>query len=588
MSRTAEVDVVIAGLGPTGLVLAHTLGMRGVNVLVLEREPAFYGNARAVYTDGECMRIFQSIGMADRLLSDMLEDVPVQMMLADGTCLGAMFNRDRRHGWALSQFFYQPFLETTLAEGLLNYPNVKILRGREVVGFKQDAQGVDVRHVACAGTGYGNGATSANAGNEPADEAIVRGRYLVGADGGRSVVRSLLGIKMSGRSFPEPWLVVDIKAKEGLEGLRHVPYFAFVADPKCPTVNCVQPQGHHRFEFMLAPGQTKEYMEDPATVRHYLAKYVDVDRFDILRRLVYTFNALVADRWRDRRVFLAGDAAHMTPQFIGQGMNAGVRDAHNLGWKLHAVLNGMASDRLLDTYETERRPHVTAMIREAVRLKEFVSVSNPWIAALRNVLARVVLRLPFVGPFILRADFIPKPIYRRGAYLGLRRRRRSGPEGALMPQPAVRTSDGLRCRLDDVLTADFVLLGADTDPRAALEADHRAWCDSNGTQFAVMYPWGGRPYGDVAQCWPKDLIELEDVSGVWFDWLNAGGARKGSVVILRPDRFVFAVVPAAKLDAAIAQLQLALGTAEAETKTACTAETRSLDSSRSNPTKEAA
>jgi 3-(3-hydroxy-phenyl)propionate hydroxylase len=198
------------------------------------------------------------------------------------------------------------------------------------------------------------------------------------------------------------------------------------------------------------------------------------------------------------------------------------------------------------------------------------------------------LRLPFVGPFILRADFIPKPVYRRGAYLGLRRRRRAGPEGALMPQPAVRTSNGLRCRLDDVLTGDFVLLGADTDPRTALDADRRAWCDRNGVQFAVIYPWGGRPYGDVAQCWPKDLVELEDVSGAWFDWLKAGGARKGSVVILRPDRFVFAVVPAAKLDAAIAQLQLALGTAGAETQTARTAETRPLDSSHSIPTKEAA
>ena len=110
------------------------------------------------------------------------------------------------------------------------------------------------------------------------------------------------------------------------------------------------------------PGQTREHMEHPDTVRHYLSKYIDVDKFEILRTLVYTFNALMAERWRDGRVLLAGDAAHMTPQFIGQGMNAGVRDAYNLAWKLDAVLRGQAGDALLDSYERERRPHAAAMI----------------------------------------------------------------------------------------------------------------------------------------------------------------------------------------------------------------------------------
>lgn len=550
----SEFDVVVVGLGPTGLVLAHTLGMRGVSVLVLEREPQFYGNARAVYTDGECMRIFQSIGMADRLLGEMIEDVPVQLMLPDGKCLGTMMNADRPHGWAVSQFFYQPFLETALADGLAKYPNVHVRRGREVVRFEQDDAGVNVVHVASAGTGFGS-SVEASAAADRAHEEVARARYLVGADGGRSIVRTLLGIKMTGRSFPNPWLVVDIKAREGQEGLRHVPYFAFICDPDCPTVNCVQPQGHHRFEFMLAPGQTKEYMEDPATVRQYLSRYVDVDRFDIVRKLVYTFNALVADGWRERRVLLAGDAAHMTPQFIGQGMNAGVRDAHNLGWKLHAVLGGQACDRLLDSYETERRPHAEAMIREGVRMKRFVSISNPWMAALRNGIARTALHLPVVGQLIKKGDFIPKPTYQRGRYFGLARRRLSGPEGRLMPQPMVRASDGRRHRLDDALGCGFILLGAGVDPRANLSATERAWCQAIGIRHAVIYPWGGRPYGDtVERLWPADLIELEDISGEWFRWLGRRAARRGSVVLLRPDRFVFGAVPASRLANAIQRL----------------------------------
>ena len=552
--RQAEVDVVIAGLGPTGLVLAHTLGMRGVSVLVLEREPQFYGNARAVYTDGECMRIFQSFGMADRLLRDMLEDVPVQMVLPDGSCLATMKSDDRRNGWAVSHFFYQPFLETALADSLSKYPTVTVLRGRDVVGFEQDDAGVDIRHIATSASDAGQGLN--------VSAVSVRARYFVGADGGRSVVRSQLGIKMTGRSFPDPWLVVDIKAKDGIEGLRHVPYFAFVCDPTCPTVNCVQPKGHHRFEFMLSPGQTREQMEDPATVRRYLSRYVEVDSFDVLRKLVYTFNALVAERWRDRRVFLAGDAAHMMPQFIGQGMNAGVRDAYNLGWKLHAVLSGTASDSLLDTYERERYPHATAMIREAVRIKDFVSVSNPAIAVLRNGLSRVLTRLPMIGPFIRRGDFIPKPVYRRGAYLGLPRRRWSGGEGTLMPQPMVRASDGCRHRLDDTLGVGFVMLGAGVDPRSLLDAEARESCDSIGVRYAVIYPWGGRPYGAITQRWPKDLTELEDVSGDWYRWLKRVGARNGSVAIVRPDRFVFGIVPARRLGEAVATLRKSLGTSD--------------------------
>lgn len=402
----AGVDVAIVGLGPTGLVLAHTLGQRGLRVLVLEREPQFYGNARAVFTDGECMRIFQSIGMADLLHADMIEDVPVQMLLPDGACLVSLQNTERLHGWSTSNFFYQPLLETALADGLAIYPNVRVLRGREVTRFTQDDAGVDLFHIATPGTSYAK--AQSPLGEIPraqAGEEHVRAKYLVGADGGRSVVRNQLGITMTGKNFPNPWLVVDIKAKDEAKGLRHVPYFAFICDPKCPTVNCVQPQGYHRFEFMLAEGQTREYMEDPATVRNYLAKHVDVDKFDILRKLVYTFNALVANRWRDRRVLLAGDAAHMTPQFIGQGMNAGVRDAYNLGWKLHAVLSGQAGDAVLDSYEAERRPHATAMIREGVRVKSYVSIANPVLAALRNIATRVFTRLPFIGPYVVRGEF---------------------------------------------------------------------------------------------------------------------------------------------------------------------------------------
>jgi 3-(3-hydroxy-phenyl)propionate hydroxylase len=551
MNTSTPYDVVIVGLGPTGLTLAHCLGQRGHRVLVLEREPQFYGNARAVYTDGECMRIFQSFGMAERLAADMLQDAPVQMLLPDGKVLFQLKNTQRPHGWPANNFFYQPLLETALADGLGKYPNVTVQRGCEVMRFEQDATGVDVFHVANQVAGFARPAPQSDVKPAPVPgETQVRARYLVGADGGRSGVRAQLGIGMAGKNFPNPWLVVDIKAKDPGDGLRHLPYFDFICDPACPTVSCVQPNGHHRFEFMLMPGQTREHMEHPDTVRQYLSKYIEVDKFQILRTLVYTFNALMAEKWRDRRVLLAGDAAHMTPQFIGQGMNAGVRDAYNLGWKLDAVLRGQAGDALLDSYESERRPHAAAMTREGIRMKDFVSMVNPLGTQLRNALTRLVVRLPKIGRFVRQGDFIPKPTYKAGSYMGLARTRWRGAEGRLMPQPLLRGPDGRRHRFDDLVGPGFVLIGAGVDPRATLDAESRALWGALGAHYVAIHPFGGRPAGAVARAVLAGLIECEDPDGTFHQWLRDSGAASGHVAIVRPDKFVFALVRGQELSAA--------------------------------------
>jgi 3-(3-hydroxy-phenyl)propionate hydroxylase len=546
-----QFDVVIVGLGPTGLTLAHALGQRGLQLLVLEREPKFYGNARAVYTDGECMRIFQSVRMAHKLAADMLQDVPVQMVLPDGSVLLQLKSTRRPHAWPMSNFFYQPALETALAEGLARYPNVTVLRGREVTRFEQDADGVNVYHLASEGSGYGKPASEPRPVAQPLpSEARVRAKYLVGADGGRSAVRSQLGIQMVGKSFPNPWLVVDLKLKDPADGLHHLPYFNFICDPALPTVSCVQPNGHHRFEFMLMPGQTREHMLRPDTIRSFLSRHVDVDKFEILRALVYTFNSLMAERWREARVLLAGDAAHMTPQFIGQGMNAGVRDAFNLAWKLDAVIKGQAGDALLDTYERERRPHAAAMIREAERMKNFVSMVNPAATVLRNALTRVITKTPVIGPYVRQAEFIPKPVYAAGSYFGLPRTSRRGAEGRMLPQPSVRGPDGRRQLLDELTGNSFVLIGAGVDPRTALSASDRAVWDALGARYVAMYEFGRRPTGEVDRAVPAGLIEMEDPEGAFFAWLRASRGRDGSVAIVRPDKFVFGLVPARELAAA--------------------------------------
>ncbi|MDR3416411.1 MAG: bifunctional 3-(3-hydroxy-phenyl)propionate/3-hydroxycinnamic acid hydroxylase [Nevskia sp.] len=551
------VDVVIAGLGPTGLVLAHILGKRGHRVVVLEREPRFYGNARAVYTDDECMRIFQSIGMAEELQAKMLQETPVQFARPDGSVMGQYLPLKRPLGWPVINFFYQPYLETSLTEALARYPNVEIRRGRELVDFSQSDGGVTVTHQATQSFRFRDDSDVRAERSGDVDPQTLRCRYLVGADGGRSTVRTRLGIEMSGRNFPEPWLVVDLKVKEGEEALRHMPYFNFVVDPEMPVVSCVQPDGHHRFEFMLRKGHTKEYMERPETVRQLLSRFVDPDKFEVKRRLVYTFNAMVARQWRQGRVLLAGDAAHMTPQFMGQGASSGFRDAGNLAWKLDLVLSGRAGDALLDSYERERRDHAKAMVDVSVLMKNVVSMTHPLTTSLRDLALKIIHAVPPLRKWFQEGGFKPNPVYTRGQYLGLPRRRRRGPEGTLAPQPVVRGLDGRRVLLDGLLGEGFALVGLGVDPRAGLSDGTLSFLASLDTRYVTLFPYAGRPQGlhGVARSTAPGITEIEDMGGEMLAWFRKGGFRSNAVAVLRPDKFAFAVVPARGLEHALQHLR---------------------------------
>lgn len=556
-----DCDVAIVGLGPTGLVLAHTLGLAGHRVLVLEREPVFYGNARAVYTDDECMRIFQSLGVADAVHARMMPDTPIQFVRPDGSVMGQYMPRQRPFGWPVINFFYQPYLETTLSELLSRHPRVEVRRGRELVHFEQDAAGVTLTHRATQDARFADPGDGRRSAQLAPDTQQLRCRYLVGCDGGRSTVRTRLGIEMAGRSFPEPWLVVDLKRKAGVDGLRHLPYFNFVVDPALPVVSCTQPDGYHRFEFMLMPGESKEHMERPETVCHYLSKFVDPDQFEVKRRLVYTFNALMAKRWRQQRVFLAGDAAHMTPQFMGQGASSGIRDAHNLGWKLDFVLRGLAGEALLDSYERERRAHAQAMIDASVRLKNIVSMTHPVATRLRDAVLAITQAVGPLQRWLREGGFKPRPVLQPGTYLGLRRCRRNGPEGTLAPQPAVRRFDGRRERLDDLLGPGFALVGWAVDPRAHLRDDSARLAASLGMRMVTLFPYGGRPQGlaSVARDAADGLLELEDIEDTMIRWFRRAGFRRQAVAVLRPDRFTFAVVPPERLGETIEALAAQIG-----------------------------
>ena len=295
-------------------------------------------------------------------------------------------------------------------------------------------------------------------------------------------------------------------------------------------------------------------MESPETVRRHIARYVDPDEVDVLRKLVYTFNAVVADRWRDGRILLAGDAAHVTPQFIGQGMNSGVRDADNLSWKLTAILRHGAAPAILDSYESERRPHAKAMIALSVLNKNIVSLDNRVLAKARDLGLMTAIRVPGLGRWIKGAKMKPRPRYRRNAYLGLPRTLPLGVEGTLAPQPEVRTYDGRHLRLDDVLGLGFTVMGYGADPRRALSTDDLDTLRALDTTFVTVYPLGGRPQwkpGDGRD----DVVDVEDHTGTMAGWFGKARVRPGGIVVLRPDRFVFGVAAGNAAAAPVAQLR---------------------------------
>ncbi|TGK14141.1 bifunctional 3-(3-hydroxy-phenyl)propionate/3-hydroxycinnamic acid hydroxylase [Leptospira fletcheri] len=539
-SNETEYDVAIVGLGPTGLTLAHILGKKGLRVVVLEKEPVFYGNARAVYTDDECLRVFQAAGLAEDLHKDMMFDIPVQFTREDGTPIGQYAPTGTPNGWPIVNFLYQPYLETKLSERLSYYPNVKVLRGREFRSLTQDSEGVVVYHISSEGTAYGQRQENPKP-KDQEDERSVRALFMIACDGGRSKVREFLNIKLKGKNFPEPWLVVDLKQKNIELGLRHLPYFNFYCDPNGPVVSCPQPDGYHRFEFRLKAGTSKEYMENPETIRLLLSKHVNPDHFEVKRRLVYTFNGLVADQWRVGRVLLAGDAAHMTPQFMGQGMSSGVRDAHNLGWKLIEVIFGRAGEKLLDTYQSERHFHAKEMILISTLLKDVVSLENKFLAALRDALLKAVKRIPSLYDILREGKFKPKPKYKKGSYFGLARDSSNLHAGTLMPQPNLQVFDGSIRKMDEIFGDSYALIGQGIDPRKGLSEASLSLLNSLGTKYITIYEKGKRPQGirGIARDFDPNLEEVEDIYGLLITWFRKAGYKRDGIVLLRPDKFVF-------------------------------------------------
>lgn len=396
----AEVaEVAIVGFGPVGATLAALLAPHLEHVEVFERSTTVFPLPRAAHLDHEVMRVFDDAGAASAVLP---ATTPVKGMhfleRRDGPELFGFDAPDgpTRFGWPSGLMFYQPELEVALRRPSERCPWVHVHLGHDVeaVVDRGDHVELTVRDLA-------------------SDEvAVHRARYVVGCDGARSTVRRAAGIAFTDLGFDEPWLVLDVELLRDDLDLPEV--VQQVCDPARPATFVPMPGNRRRWEFMLLPDEDPAEMERPEVFRRLLGDWVDPDAVEVIRSAVYRFHALVASPWRQGRLLLAGDAAHQMPPFLGQGMCAGVRDAANLAWRLHSVLEGRAGDGLLDSYETERAPHVRSIIDLAVTMGSIICTLDPEVAAARNQQFRDHPELapqgepgellPPLGPGVLQQD----------------------------------------------------------------------------------------------------------------------------------------------------------------------------------------
>ena len=413
-----ECDVLIIGGGPTGATLAALLARRGVSVIVAEKEADIHPLPRAAHIDHEGMRILQEAGAADAVMATCRSAGRYEFRNAKGQVLLCFDGAEQigPGGWPMANMIHQPSVETALRAALAEQPGAE-LRGRwEMQSIIDDGDGVTGRFVT------------------PDGERCLRARWLVGADGARSPGRKACGITFEDLGFEEPWLVVDVLVDDPL---RLPTANLQICDPARPTTCVLMGEGRHRWEFMILSGETPEQVSDPDFVARLLAPWTVEGAVRIERTAVYTFRARIAEQWRKGRVLLAGDAAHQTPPFAGQGLCSGLRDAANLAWKLAMVIKGEADAALLDTYQTERAPHVRATIDMAIMMGRMVCTTSRWRAAVRDAkfaIARVLGKLPDGPPAY--------PPISAGAILA-----GSAGAGSYFPQPVAADNT----RLDDAL-----------------------------------------------------------------------------------------------------------------------------------------
>jgi 2-polyprenyl-6-methoxyphenol hydroxylase-like FAD-dependent oxidoreductase len=488
-----DCDVAIVGYGPVGQVLAGLLAQDGHRVIVVERYRSLYGLPRAIRFDGEAMRMFQRVGIVDAIRAEIYAADHYAWFGADGELI-VDIDESGPHpsGWSRSYTFFQPAIEQALDAAARERFGADVQRG-----WSCEALRTHEDHVALELRG------------EQGERRTLRAQYVVGADGANSTVRDTCGIEQVDLGFAERWLVVDVRPHD-MARFEHLPVAAQYCDPARPYVTVRNGARHRRWEFMLLPHERPGDFDDPARTWELLAPFIGPEDGTVVRKAVYEFRSLLAETMRAGRVLLAGDAAHLMPPFMAEGMCSGLRDANNLAWRLDLILRGVADDALLDTYTSERRAQNEAMVRVSMEMGRVSCTLDRQAAVARDAAFRAG-KIPPPPPF----PAIGPGVVQAGARLA----------GGQAVQGTVERA-GRAGRLDDVLGARFVVVCAGGDPRAGLGKERTRFLEEDLR-------------GALISLDPSAPDGVRDLDGVLTAWLAANGA---AAVVSRPDAYVFGIV----------------------------------------------
>ena len=520
----SDVDVLIVGAGPTGLTLANLLGSLSVSAMIVEARPTTSDLPRAIVLDDEGARTLQACGLAEAALADALLGEGSRYEAADGRVIAHVGQGSTEFGFSKRHFISQPKLEQTLNEGLARWPTVQRAFATTVMSVTAEPDGVE-----------------AVIRSEDQDRRV-RARWLIACDGARSPVREALGIAFEGNTYDQDWVVLDLAADH-----HTIPFTRFICDPRRPTVVVPAPAGGRRYEFMLLPGESRSTATTPAFLEQLLQPFRPYRAEDVNRAAVYTFHARLAATWQKGRVLLAGDAAHLTPPFAGQGMNAGLRDAGNLAWKLAAQLAGLAGPSLLASYEVERREPCLAMIQLAVLMGKIVMPRSTEEATLQDAIMMLTEEAPALKQYLFEMRFKPRPFFQTGALVRGEDDVPASLVGHMLPQPWVEAGAG-QVLLDELLGPGFSQIGQAERGPDLKTAKHPLWAKLKPRLVHLPAREAEAGKGDVSlvrACDPTAAAPLR--------------AHRDQLLLVRPDRYVAGAFAPEDIDLFAAQFAERLG-----------------------------